>query len=119
MPFTLMKILETTRLIIRDWTLDDIQDYSKIVADPEVMQFIAEGKTQSYEQAELYIKNCIKNMADKGWTRFAVELKDTGELMGFCGFGYYNDELDFGWRYAKKFWNKGYMELKLLALFFN
>ncbi|MCZ6703837.1 MAG: GNAT family N-acetyltransferase [Ignavibacteria bacterium] len=103
-----MTLAETDRLIIRDWTIDDIAGYSQIVSDPEVMKFIGKGKTQTYQEAKTYIKNCIKSMVQKGWTRFAIEIKETNELVGFCGFAYYNNELDFGWRYAKRFWNKGY-----------
>jgi RimJ/RimL family protein N-acetyltransferase len=39
--------------------------------------------------------------------RFAVELKKTGELVGFCGFDVNDGTLDFGWRYARKFWGGG------------
>lgn len=72
------------------------------------MEFIGEGKIQTYNEAENYIKNCIKNIETKEWGRFAVEIKEINELGGFCGFAIYNNELDFGWRYAKRFWNKGY-----------
>ena len=72
------------------------------------MRFIGQGTIQSYEEAEKYVNNCIKDIEIKGWARFAVEIKNSNELAGFCGFALYNNELDFGWRYAKRFWNKGY-----------
>lgn len=103
-----MILIETNRLIIRNWTIEDVQDYYAIVSDPDVMKFIGNGKPQSYEEAELYVKKCIKSAAEIGWSRFAVVDKETNELMGFCGFAHYNNELDFGWRYAKKFWGRGF-----------
>ncbi|HEX5001849.1 MAG TPA: GNAT family N-acetyltransferase [Bacteroidia bacterium] len=103
-----MLIVETVRLIIRSWDIDDILPYANIVADPDVMQFIGNGLPQTYPEAEEYILKCITQINRKGWARFAVEIKTTGELAGFCGFAEYNNELDFGWRYAKKHWNKGY-----------
>lgn len=103
-----MILVKTDRLIIRPWEKSDIEPYSKIVADPRVMQHIGAGKTLNYTDAEKYIHNCIKNYEEHGWSRFAVELKENNELIGFCGFSIYNNELDFGWRYAHSYWNKGY-----------
>ena len=103
-----MKIAETNRLIVRNWNTSDIEEYAHIVSDPDVMKFIGNGKSQNFEEAESYVKRCITSIAKQGWARFAIEIKKTGELAGFCGFAHYNNELDFGWRYAKRFWGKGY-----------
>ncbi len=87
-----MTLIETERLIIRDWTIDDIEPYSNIVQDFDVMKFInlssviRNGAPQSFLKAQAYINKCIENIKIKGWARFAN----------------YNNELDFGWRYAKK-----------------
>lgn len=103
-----MTLTETERLIIRSWQSDDLEAYARIVADPDVMQYIGTGKTLSYTEAEAYINRCIENQRLEGWTRFAVEIKATQQLAGFCGYGHYNNELDFGWRYGKEFWGNGY-----------
>lgn len=103
-----MILAETERLNIRTWQTEDIPTYAQIIADAEVMKYIGKGEPQHYDIAETYIKNCIINIAEKGWARFAVERKENKELIGFCGFSEYNNELDFGWRYAKKHWGQGY-----------
>jgi len=97
-----MQTVETTRLIIRNWDVSDIPRYAAIVADPDVMQFVGNCKPQNFEETEKYINKYIRQIALTGWVRFAVEIKTTGELAGFSGFADYNNELDFGWRYAKK-----------------
>ena len=40
----------------------------------------------------------------------AVELKDTGEFIGWCGLKYILDEneVDIGYRFLPEFWGKGY-----------
>jgi len=49
-----------------------------------------------------------------GYTFWAVELKETGELIGFVGLKYVDLGLDFtpaveiGWRLGSQFWGKGY-----------
>lgn len=103
-----MILSETQRLIIRNFNPEDIPHYAKIVSDPDVMRFIGDGKPQSFNQAKDYIESNIENFNKTGWSRFAIELKETGELIGFCGYSIYNNELDFGWRYAKKHWRKGF-----------
>ncbi|KAA3596215.1 MAG: N-acetyltransferase [Calditrichaeota bacterium] len=103
-----MILVETDRLFIRTFSLQNIPDYAKIVADSEVVRFLGNGKTQTYKEAQDYILNCIKNYSELGWSRFAVETKETSELIGFCGFANYNNEIDFGWRYSPKFWNQGF-----------
>ncbi len=103
-----MILAKTKRLIIRTWTTDDIAPYAKIIADPDVMKFIGTGQVRTAQEAEAYINKCMDNISKTGWARFAVADKKTEELLGFCGYSNYNNELDFGWRYAKKHWNKGY-----------
>ncbi len=103
-----MILCETERLIIRHWSPKDLAPFQALVADPEVMKYIGDGSVLSPEKASDYIQNCISNIQKIGWARFAVELKSEHSLIGFCGFAHYNGELDFGWRYAKKHWGKGY-----------
>ena len=101
-------MIETERLLIRACHVDDIPAYAEIVADPDVMQYIGPGTTLTYALAEKSILLNIQQFEKSGWSRFVVVDKETDELMGFCGFADYNNELDFGWRYSRKSWGKGY-----------
>lgn len=107
-----MSLAETERLIIRHWTLDDIPDYHQVVADPEVTKYLYDGQPHDYELAKTYVEKHMALAKEYGWSRFVVVNKTTNEFMGFCGYfpfqGTSLDEVDFGWRYAKKFWNQGY-----------
>ena len=104
-----MKIhARTERLILRDWDISDLDDYAKIIADPEVMAHIGDGKPRPRSNAESFIATALSHQATRGWTRFAVEHVQTGSLMGFCGLDDKIGRLDFGWRYSKDFWGAGY-----------
>lgn len=104
-----MKILaRTERLILREWSLDDLETYAALVADPEVMAHIGDGTPRERSYAEEFLKIVMQHQATRGWTRFAVEHTQTGELMGFCGVDDKLGRLDFGWRYSKQFWGSGY-----------
>ncbi len=52
----------------------------------------------------------IGGYRDLGYSRFAVELKESGTLIGYCGFRDSRpwDYVDFGWAYAKRYWRRGY-----------
>ncbi len=100
--------VETERAIIRSFNKNDIPEYAKIVTDPEVMKYIADGKTQSFEEAKQYIEDVIAFERINGYSRYAVINKNSAKLMGFCGYKIFNDDLDFGWRYSREYWNQGY-----------
>ena len=100
--------IETNRLIIRSFLESDIPEYAAIVADPEVTRFLADGSPHSYEQAAAYVRDCIRSEAEQGIARYAVVLRETGELIGFCGFKRIAGYVDFGWRYARRAWGNGY-----------
>ena len=101
-------LLETDRLQIRPFIESDVGAFAPIVADPEVMRYIADGRTQSYEEATEFVSGYIAKQADLGYSRYAVVLKESMELIGFCGYARFNGDLDFGWRLERRSWRKGY-----------
>jgi RimJ/RimL family protein N-acetyltransferase len=101
-------IIETERLTIRSFRKSDIPEYAAIVADPEVTKFLGDGSPHSFEQATAYIADCIRSEAEEGLARYAVILRETRELIGFCGFKKASDYIDLGWRYARRVWGNGY-----------
>ena len=100
-------LLATDRVNIRPFQHSDLSDYSRIVADPDVMRYLT-GEPQSMEEARQYVEECIASEKERGYSRYAVLLKQSGELIGFCGYKLIDGEIDFGWRYAKAHWRKGY-----------
>ena len=104
-----MKIhARTERLLLRDWETSDLDDCALIIADSGAMKNIGEGKPRPRSDAEAFIKTVLEHQQTRGWTRFAVEHADSGQLMGFCGIDDKMGQIDFGWRYSKKFWGSGY-----------
>ena len=100
--------IETERLAIRSFRKSDIPEYAAIVADSKVTKYLGDGSPHSYEQATVYILDCISSEAEEGLARYAVILKETRELIGFCGFKKASDYIDMGWRYARRVWGNGY-----------
>ena len=51
----------------------------------------------------------LSDYQEFGYGRFAVELKETGEVIGFCGIKYLKeiDLPEVGYRYLKEYWGRG------------
>lgn len=108
------RLPETGRLILRRWRIEDEKPYAEICADPEVMRFIGDGSTRTADQAARAIQIFEGEWGERGYGLFAVELRTTGELIGFTGFSRpdFLPELmpavEIGWRLGKAHWGKGY-----------
>ncbi|GAK88044.1 putative acetyltransferase [Vibrio ponticus] len=107
-------MLETKRLILRQWEQADFKHFARMCADPEVMQYFP--ATLSEAESE-QLANRLQALIDlHGWGFWAVEIKATGEFIGFVGLNTIDGEsgiprapfLEIGWRIAKQYWHKGY-----------
>lgn len=104
-----MVILETERLLLRESVEDDAQDFFDLTNDPEVMKYTGDVVFKSVEET----RNLIRNYEDyqkNSYGRWTTILKATNEIIGWCGLKYIKeiDETDLGFRFKKKYWNKGY-----------
>ncbi len=104
------KIVETDRLLMRSFHNSDVNAFSAICADPEVMKYIG-GGTHDIEQTQTKITKWIKNYETDGFGLMALIHKKSNDLIGFCGLikQIVDDEecIELGYRLAKKYWGKG------------
>jgi len=109
-----MYILETARLGLRDWLESDIPQFAAMCSDSRVMEFFP--KILSESEVRAMVARLKEHIAVKGYGFWAVELKATGEFIGFVGLETPRFEADFtpcveiGWRLSYKHWNKGYAQ---------
>ncbi len=107
-----MTIIETERLILRSWKSEDANAYFKINQDPKVIEFLP--GPYSMEYIIDFISRMNQQEIKQGYTLWAVELKATGECMGFIGLNYtdwegsFTPAVEIGWRLGSQFWGKGY-----------
>lgn len=113
--------LETNRLIIRNWRASDRELFFKINHDDEVMAFFPfrRNRQQAAELMEI-LKQDIDN---NGFGFTALELKATGEVLGFCGLNQVDigeyakpGAIEIGWRLAFQYWGNGYASEAAMAL---
>jgi RimJ/RimL family protein N-acetyltransferase len=102
--------LETERLILRDFTLEDVQKVALILGDPRVMQFSPQGILSTAE-TQAKIEEFIDSYQRQGFGKWAVVFKDNHQLIGYCGIILEHidgvDEPEVGYRLAPAFWGQG------------
>ncbi|MCK8046069.1 GNAT family N-acetyltransferase [Shewanella sp. 1CM18E] len=105
-------ITETPRLIIREFNLDDVQAVYDFNADERVNLYTGDaGVVKSLADAERIIRDIwLNEYLQFGYARWAVVLKETNCVIGFCGFknDYRIDETDIGYRFAPEYWGQGF-----------
>jgi len=112
---------ETDRLFLRRWSDADSEVFASINADPQVMQHFP--SVYSRERSDEMMQLCNSEIDKYGFSFWAVDRKDTGELIGFVGLHNFEADLNFcpcveiGWRLARSQWGNGFAsEAALLSL---
>lgn len=105
-------LLQTPRLVIRQWIEDDLAPFANLNADPDVMEYFPTILTP--EQSNAAVSKTKRQIDHRGWGFSAVEEKTSGQFIGFVGIHEPNPPMPFspcveiGWRLAKPYWGKGY-----------
>lgn len=105
-------MLNTDRLILRQWTEKDFEPFAKICGDKEVMEFFPSTLT---EEESNNMGHRIKSLIEeRGWGFWAIEIPNKESFIGFVGLHTPKVSLPFspcveiGWRLSKTHWGKGY-----------
>lgn len=104
-------MIETPRLVLRPWRDADREPFYGITSDPRVMEFFPAVLTRA--QSDALVDKCIAHFEAHGFTYFAAELRETGELAGFIGMAnvpfeaHFTPCVEIGWRLGFEFWNRG------------
>ncbi|CQR54606.1 GNAT family N-acetyltransferase [Paenibacillus riograndensis] len=105
-----MIVIETARLNIRKYTDEDTAALSAILSDPLTMAFWPAPFTS--RQTEEWIERNIQSYLTQGFGRWAVELKETGRLIGDAGIIKLElngrVENDLGYIIHSDYWRQGY-----------
>lgn len=104
--------METERLIMRRWREADRRPFAELNADPEVMEHFPAPLTR--EQSDAMVDRIESAFDEHGYGLWALEVRATGEFVGFTGLAWQTFEahftpaLEVGWRLARSAWGQGY-----------
>ncbi|MEY2519421.1 MAG: hypothetical protein QOF24_1180 [Verrucomicrobiota bacterium] len=103
-------ILETDRLLVREYVEEDAEAFFTLNTDPEVLRFVPDKALLNVDQArQLLIDHPIADYRKHGFGRGASILKATGEQIGFAGLKYLEElgEVDVAYRLLPAYWGQG------------
>jgi ribosomal-protein-alanine N-acetyltransferase len=108
--------LETDRLILRPFTIDDAEAMFIMDSNPIVHKYLWNKPVQDITEIYPVIESLQKQYDANKIGRFATFLKEDGQFIGWTGIKFINDHIengntnfyDYGYRLDERFWNKGY-----------
>jgi len=104
-------VLETERLILRRFSLDDAAFALELVNDPAWLQYIGDRNVRNLEDARAYLQKGALSMYERvGFGMYVVALKHSREPVGTCGLIRRDglDDIDIGFAFLPKFRGQGY-----------
>ncbi len=78
-----MEMIETERLLLREWRPEDLPNYAALNRDPRVMQYLLH--TLNEEAAAAKIKDIQNHFREHGFGLFACILKESNTCIGSVG----------------------------------
>src|SRR5260370_32119071 len=104
-----MKILETSRVILREFCSDDAEALARTLSDPETMRFYP----APFDRAgvEEWINRNLYRYREQGHGLWAMILKSSSELVGDCGLTVQDvdgqSEIEVGYHVRRDLWGQG------------
>jgi [ribosomal protein S5]-alanine N-acetyltransferase len=111
-----MQILETERLILREFNLEDAAFILELLNTPTWLKFIGDRKVHSIDDAKNYLLNgSMKSYAENGFGFYAVVEKTdtsdrTNQTIGMCGLIKRDalPDIDIGFAFLPNLISKGF-----------
>jgi len=106
-------VFETERLSLREWTHEDRNALERISDESRITRWLAIGEPLRSGRVDGFLENQCNGQDQRGWCRWAVELRKPGlgdprGVVGFCGFGCkFAPEVELGWTLLPAIWKRG------------
>lgn len=102
-------VLETERLKIRHYTLDDLEELIEMRSDPDVYRYLGGLELQNAAEVTKRLNFYLDCYEKFGFGSCAMILKETGENIGSSGLQPLEDtgEIEVGYSLKKRYWRMG------------
>jgi ribosomal-protein-alanine N-acetyltransferase len=105
-------ILETERLLLREFDEGDVEPFYLMGSDPAVIRYTGDpgaGLTSREHALEVMRSRPLADYRKYGYGRWACVLKASGAVIGFAGLKYLEElrEVDIGYRLLPAYWGQG------------
>jgi RimJ/RimL family protein N-acetyltransferase len=106
-----LKILETPRLTLREFTPEDAAFTLRLLNEPSWIEFIGNKNVRTLDDAVAYIHRVPMGSYQRhGFGLYLVELKESGAPIGMCGLVKREglEDVDIGFAFLPPYWGQGY-----------
>ncbi len=107
-------------MILREWEDKDLEPFARMNADPVVMEHLP--RVLGIKASTRHMAEFQKHFDKHGYGLYVLELKDSGEFVGFVGLDHvgfkasFTPAVELAWRLDYEYWGKGYASEAALAV---
>ena len=102
-------LFETERLVVRRLDARDLDAMLAVYGDADAMRWVDDGQPITYAECVHWLEVTDRNYATRGYGMAAIELRATGEVIGFCGLVHPGGQPEAEIKYAlrRAVWGQG------------
>lgn len=105
------KMLETERLILRKYSLNDAEDmFNNWASNPNVTKFMTWQPYSSIDEVRKYILECIDSYSNDSTYNWIIEFKESGQAIGSISIVEFRENVNaavVGYCIGESYWHKG------------
>src|SRR5690242_13107585 len=115
-------MLETERLLLRNWQESDVKHYLTLAGDVGYNCFSLPGRflVHTTEEAKAKVRERMVLFDERKLGKFPIFLRASGEFIGTCGMEPFDldgqSEVELGYRLCLNFWGQGYAKEAAAAI---
>ncbi len=105
-----LPLIVTGRLRLRMFESGDLEAAFRLFNDEEVQKYLSPENRRTREHMKVTLRNFVKRWQERGFGLWCVCQKNGGEMLGYCGFQYFDETSDVEILFAffKEFWGSGF-----------
>jgi RimJ/RimL family protein N-acetyltransferase len=107
---SVLEAIETERLRLSPFAIDDVEAAVRWFSDPEVMQFVPSGPDGSMEATRRRVETYRQHQAAHGFSKWVIRQRGSAEPVGDSGLLVLEESgaIDLGFRLARPYWGRGF-----------